>query len=85
MSGEDQDAGELWNRILTSIAVNVPPGCFDTWFRPLRALRLDGSVLEVTTPTETFRASFTENYLGLLLQVAAEIAGSGIEIRLSIG
>jgi hypothetical protein len=83
MSAENQDAGELWNRILTSIAVNVPPGSFDTWFRPLRALRWDGSVLEVTTPNETFRASFTENYLDLLLRVATEVAGSGIQIWLS--
>jgi RecA-family ATPase len=55
----------------------------DTWFRPLRLLRLDASVLELTAPTEVFRASFAENYLGLLDQVAKEVAGSGIEIRLS--
>jgi hypothetical protein len=55
----------------------------DTWFHPLRVLRWDGSVLELTTPTERFRASFAENYLGLLDQVAKEVAGSGIEIRLS--
>ena len=83
MSAENQDAGELWNRIQASAAVHVSPGCLDTWFRPLRALRLDGSVLELTTPTETFRASFAENYLDLLGQVATEVAGSGIEIRLS--
>lgn len=83
MSAGNQDAGELWNRIQGSIAVNAPPGSFDTWFRPLRALRWDGSVLELTTPNETFRALFTENYLDLLLRVATEVAGSGIEIRLS--
>jgi len=55
----------------------------DTWFHPVRAVRLSGSVLEVTAPTERFRASFAENYLDLLDQVAKEVAGSGIEIRLS--
>jgi hypothetical protein len=83
MSGENQDAGELWNRMQASTAARVSPGCMDTWFRPLRVLRLDASVLELTAPTETFRASFAENYLGLLDQVAKEVAGSGIEIRLS--
>jgi hypothetical protein len=83
MSGENQDAGELWNRIQASTAARVSPGCMDTWFHPLRVLRWDGSVLELTTPTERFRASFAENYLGLLDQVAKEVAGSGIEIRLS--
>lgn len=83
MSEEHQDAGELWNRIQANIVARVSPGCMDTWFRPLRALRLDGSVLELTTPTEIFRASFAENHLGLLNQVAKEVAGSEIEIRLS--
>ena len=83
MSGENQDAGELWNRIQASTAARVSPGCLDTWFHPLRVLRLDGSVLELTTPNEVFRASFAENHLGLLNQVAKEVAGSGIEIRLS--
>jgi hypothetical protein len=83
MSEENRDAGELWNRIKASIATNVPPGSFDTWFRPLSPLRWDGSVLELTTPNETFRASFAQHFLDLLLQVATEVAGSGIEIRLS--
>ena len=83
MSGENQDAGEFWNRIRANIAARVSLGCMDTWFHPLRALSLDGFVLELTTPTETFRACFAENYLGLLNQVAEEVAGSGIEIRLS--
>jgi len=83
MSEENRDAGELWNRIQASIATNVSPGSLDTWFRPLSALRWDGSVLELTVPNETFRASFAERYLDLLLQVATEVVGSGIEIRLS--
>jgi hypothetical protein len=83
MSGANQDAGELWSRMLAGIAATVSPGCFDTWFRSLRVLRLDGSVLEVTAPTETFRALFPENYLALLHQLATEVAGSGIEFRLS--
>ena len=83
MSGANQDAGELWSRMLAGIAATVSPGCFDTWFRSLRVLRLDGSVLEVTAPTETFRALFPENYLALLHQLATEVAGSGIEFRFS--
>jgi hypothetical protein len=45
---------------------------------------LDGSILELTTPGETFRKFFTKNYLGLLRQVAIEVAGNGIDIRLLI-
>jgi hypothetical protein len=65
------------------MAVNAPPGSFDTWFRPLKALRLDGSVLEVTTPNETFRTLFIKNHMDLLLRAVTEVAGNGMEIRLS--
>ncbi len=83
MSQPNQDAEQLWSRIQAGMAAKLPPGSFDTWFRPLGTLRWDGAVLEVTTPNEAFRASFAEHYLGLLRQVAAEVAGSGAEIRLS--
>jgi hypothetical protein len=83
MSTGTQDVGDLWNRILAVIAQKVQPGCFDTWFQPLRALKLNGSVLQVTVPTETFHDSFAANYLDLLRQAAVEAAGTGIELRLS--
>jgi hypothetical protein len=83
MSTANQDVGDLWNRILAVIAAKVPPGCFDTWFQPLRALSLNGSVLQVTIPTETFQRSFAENYMDLLRQAALEVAGAGTELRLS--
>jgi hypothetical protein len=83
MSTGNQDVGDLWNRILAVIAEKVQPGCFDTWFQPLRALRVNGSVLQVTVPTETFHESFAENYMDLLRQATVETAGTGIELRLS--
>jgi hypothetical protein len=84
MSEGNQDVGDLWNRILAVIAAKVQPGCFDTWFQPLRALSLNGSVLQVTAPTERFHQVFAENYLNILRQAAVEAARTGIELRLSI-
>jgi chromosomal replication initiator protein len=74
---------ELWNRILASIAGQVSTGCWETWLRPLRALKLDQSVLELEVPSEAFSAAIAENYLNLLTKTAAEVAGRQIEIRLS--
>lgn len=83
MSENNQDVGDLWNRILAGIAAKIPMGCYDTWFRPLETLRLSGSVLELMAPTEAFRSHFAEKYLDLLHQVATEAAGASIEVRLS--
>jgi hypothetical protein len=77
------NADELWNRIQASIASQVSPGCWETWFSPIRALGLDQSVLELEVPSEAFSAAIAENYLNLLAQTAAEVVGSRIEIRLS--
>jgi len=77
------NAEELWNQIQASIAGQVSAGCWETWLRPIRALKLDQSVLELEVPSEAFRAAIAENYLNLLTKTAAEVVGSRIEISLS--
>ncbi len=84
MIAQTREAEDLWNRILAAVAAKLPTGSYDTWFRPLRALKLHDSVLHVTAPTETFHALFAENYSDLLHQVVTEVAGAGTELRLSI-
>jgi hypothetical protein len=73
---------ELWNRTQANISGRVSTGCWETWLRPLRALRLDQSVLELEVPSETLRTVIAENYLDLIAEAAAEVAGCRIEIRL---
>ncbi len=74
----------LWDHILAAIAPKVSAGCFDTWFRLLKPSSLDGSVLQVTLPSESFHAVFIANYRDLLHQAAIEAAGFNIELHLSI-
>ena len=76
------NAEELWDRIQASIARGVSTECCETWLRPLRAVRLNQSVLELEAPSEPFKAAIAENYLDLIAEAAAEIAGCRIEIRL---
>jgi hypothetical protein len=80
MNAEDKEAKTLWDRILAGVVSKVPSGCYDTWFRPLKALQSNGSELEVIFPNQIFRTSFTENYMDLL----REVAGAGIEFRFSV-
>jgi hypothetical protein len=77
------NAEDLWNRIQESIVGQVSTGCCETWLRPLRAVRLDQSVLELEAPSEAFKAAIAENYLDLIVEAVAKVAGSRIEIRLS--
>lgn len=77
------NVAELWDLIQANIAGQVSTGCWETWLRPLRALRLDHYVLELEVPSEAFKAAIAENYLELISKAAAEVAGSRIEIRLT--
>jgi hypothetical protein len=77
------NAEELWDQIQASIVGQVSTGCRETWLRPLRALELNQSVLELEVPSEVFRDAIAKNYLNLLSESAADIVGSRIEIRLS--
>ncbi len=74
----------LWERILAAIAAQVSPGSHETWFVPLQASQPDETTLEVTFPSETFRASFLEHHRDLLLRVANQVAGKPVKFEFSI-
>lgn len=75
---------DLWERILTAVAAKLSPGCYETWFLPLRPLRVNDTTLEILFPNEKFEASFSEHYRELLLQIVAELAGADTVIRFSV-
>lgn len=74
----------LWNRMLAAMAAKLSPGCFETWFLPLQGLEINDTTLEIRFPNEMFRESFAMHYGDLLLQVASQVAGTGIKIEFSV-
>jgi hypothetical protein len=87
MNGEGSDSrgAELRDRILAATAAAVSPASFDTWFRPLGPVHIDGDVLCVTVPNEVFRATLSGDYAGLLLETAEQIASvAGLRLSISV-
>jgi len=87
MSGKESGCSgtELRDRILSGVAAAVSAECFDTWFRPLGVVDIDGNVLRVTVPNETFRAVLSGYYAGLLREAAQQVAGvSGLQLSISV-
>jgi len=80
MSREQSGGTDLRDRLLERVAAAVPAGCFDTWFRPLGPARIEGNVLRVTVPNETFRDVLSEHYGGLLRAAARQLAGLQLSI-----
>lgn len=76
---------ELRDRILSGMAAAVSPDCFDTWFRPLGPLTVEGDVLRVTVPNETFSPALAEHHAGLLLEAAERVVGvGGLKLSISV-
>jgi hypothetical protein len=87
MSGDNSGCSgtELQDRILAGVAAAVSAECFDTWFRPLGPLLLEGGVLKVTVPNETFRAALSGHHAGLLREAAEQAAGvPGLELSICV-
>jgi hypothetical protein len=87
MSGEESGCSgtALRGRILSRVAAAVPAACFDTWFRPIGAVEMEDNVLHLTVPNETFRATLSGHYAGLLHETAEQVAGvAGLELSISV-
>ena len=74
---------ELRDRIIAGVAAAVSAECLNTWFRPLGPVSIDGNVLHLIVPNESFRATLSENYAALLREVAQDVAGVA-RLQLSI-
>ena len=80
---DSTEGGNLWIRILARMAEVVPPGCFDTWLRPVVFTGCEGNTLRVAVPNKTFRRSLIENYAEVLHQAVAEVAGQCFEVQIA--
>ena len=56
----------VWNSCLQIIKDNIPAQSFKTWFEPIKALRIEGSVLTIQVPSLFFFEWLEEHYVGLL-------------------
>lgn len=56
----------VWINCLQIIKDNIPAQSFKTWFEPIKALRLEGSVLTIQVPSLFFYEWLEEHYVGLL-------------------
>ena len=74
----------FWDRVLERVKRAISLDSFDTWFRPLRFSGLEGNVLRLTAPNDTFRKWLLENYSDLLARVAPDVAGYPLTLDISV-
>ena len=57
---------EVWNNCLSIIRDNVTAQNFKTWFKPIKAVKLDEKNLTVQVPSQFFYEWLENNYITLI-------------------
>ncbi|MEO0897114.1 MAG: chromosomal replication initiator protein DnaA [Bacteroidota bacterium] len=57
---------DTWNRCLQMIQKELAPQSYDTWFRPIKPVKLDRKVLTLEVPSQFFYEWLEDHYVNLL-------------------
>lgn len=57
---------DIWNNCLLLIREEIAPQSFDTWFRPIKPVKLEGKVLTIEVPSQFFYEWLEDHYVSLL-------------------
>jgi chromosomal replication initiator protein len=56
----------VWEQCLKLIKNKVAEQSFDTWFKPIKAVKLSGSALTIQVPSQFFYEWIEEHYVHIL-------------------
>ncbi|GAA0719326.1 hypothetical protein GCM10009430_18250 [Aquimarina litoralis] len=62
----DKTADSVWNNCLLYIEDKITPQAFETWFEPIKAVKLTDSALSIQVPSKFFYEWLEEHYVELL-------------------
>ncbi|MCA9731419.1 MAG: chromosomal replication initiator protein DnaA [Deferribacteres bacterium] len=77
-------AREIWNNCLMTIQNNISEQSFHTWIKPIKALKIHGSVLTIQVPSEFFKKWLQDNYYAILLAALRAILGNEASYQFEI-
>jgi len=78
------DHNHVWNNCLLHIKRSVGDQGFDTWFKPIIPLKLDGKVLTIQVPSQFFYEYLEEHYVSLLRYVIDKELGKDFLLEYSV-
>ena len=70
----------VWNNCLQIIANNIDPQQYNTWFKSIRPVALDGMRLTVEVPSDFFREYLEERYRDLLRLTIRRAIGADAQL-----
>ncbi len=80
----EQDHKLVWNSCLQIVRDIIHPQSFKTWFEPIKAVRLNGSVLTIEVPSHFFREYIEEHFVDLLSKALRRELGKEAKLEYSV-
>ena len=75
---------DVWNDCLRIISQLVEPQQYETWFKPVRPVALDGSRLTIEVPTDYFREYLESAFLDVLKMTLRRVVGGEAKLIYTI-
>lgn len=75
---------DIWNNCLQLIREEITPQSFDTWFKPIKPVRLEDYILTIEVPSQFFYEWLEEHYVKLLKKAVRATMGAEGRLEYSI-
>lgn len=73
-----------WNNCLTRIRDDIGDQGFETWFKPIKPIKLEGKILTIQVPSQFFYEYLEEHYVHLLRNVIDNQLGKDFRLEYSV-
>ncbi|MFA5713063.1 MAG: chromosomal replication initiator protein DnaA [Bacteroidales bacterium] len=74
----------VWNSCLNIISDIIVPQSFKTWFHPIKAVKLTGTVLTIEVPSNFFREYLEEHYIALIGKALKRVLGKEAKLEYNV-
>ncbi len=79
-----EDFKKVWEKCLSLIKEEVGEQSYNTWFKPIYALKLEGTNLLIQVPSQFFYEWLEEHYVGVLRKVIISVLGENARLEYSV-
>ena len=73
-----------WQAVLAEIAREISPGSFQTWFRNIELIAIDGARVELGVPNLFMKTWLGKHYLPAILRAVKTVTGGEPEVTIGI-
>lgn len=74
----------IWDNCLKIISDNIPVESYNTWFVPIRPIKLENGILTIEVPSHFFYEFIEEKFIDLLKSVLRRVIGDNAKLEYSI-